>query len=80
MTRSKAAQLRQRASRRAALLGAYVAPEVVAHIVSDGRTPLLSGVRLPVTVLFADIRGFTRLADTLPAERALSANEGETVG
>jgi adenylate cyclase len=53
------------------MLGAYVAPEVVAHIVSDGRTPLLSGVRLPVTVLFADIRGFTRLADTLPAERVV---------
>ncbi|HSP96352.1 MAG TPA: adenylate/guanylate cyclase domain-containing protein [Candidatus Dormibacteraeota bacterium] len=72
MTRSKPARLRQRAARRDALLGAYVAPEVVAHIVSDGRTPLLSGVRLRVTVLFADIRGFTRLADTLPAERVVT--------
>lgn len=54
------------------MLRAYLAPEVVAHIVSDGRIPLLSGVRLPVTVLFADIRGFTRLADTLPAERVVT--------
>jgi len=60
------------ATRRDALLGAYVAPEVVAHIMSNGRTPLLSGVRLPVTVLFADMCGFTRLADTLPAERVVS--------
>jgi class 3 adenylate cyclase/YHS domain-containing protein len=59
-------------ARRATLLGSYVAPEVVAHIMSDGRAPLLSGVRLPVTVLFADIRGFTRLADCLPAERVVS--------
>jgi adenylate cyclase len=72
MTRSKPTQLRQRPTRRDTLLGAYVAPAVVAHIVSDGRTPLLSGVRLPVTVLFADIRGFTRLADTLPAERVVT--------
>jgi class 3 adenylate cyclase/YHS domain-containing protein len=72
MTRSKPAQPLQRAARRDALLGAYVAPQVVAHIVSDGRAPLLSGVRLPVTVLFADICGFTRLADTLPAERVVT--------
>ena len=72
MTRSKPAPLLRRAARRDALLGAYLAPEVVAHIVSDGRTPLRSGVRLPVTVLFADIRGFTPLADTLPAERVVT--------
>jgi class 3 adenylate cyclase/YHS domain-containing protein len=72
VTRTKPTQLRQRPTRRDTLLGAYVAPAVVAHIVSDGRTPLLSGVRLPVTVLFADICGFTRLADTLPAERVVT--------
>lgn len=58
-----------RTTRRDALLSAYVAPEVVAHIMSGGRRPLASGVRLPVTVLFADMCNFTRLADTLPAER-----------
>jgi len=57
---------------RAALLGAYLAPEVVAHIMSDGRVPLLSGVRLPVTILFADMSGFTRLAAALPAERVVA--------
>ncbi len=59
-------------ARREALLRSYVAPEVVAHILSDGREPLLSGVRLTVTILFADIRGFTRLADHLPAERVVN--------
>lgn len=62
----------RRAVRRDALLGAYVAPEVVAHIMSGGREPLLSGVRLPVTVLFADMCDFTRLADALPAERIVT--------
>lgn len=61
---------------RAALLGAYLAPEVVAHILSDGRVPLLSGVRLPVTILFADMSGFTRLAAALPAERVVTMLDG----
>lgn len=56
-------------ARREALLRSYVAPEVVAHIMTDGRTPLLSGVRVTATVLFADIRGFTRLAERLPRIR-----------
>lgn len=57
------------ARRRRALLEAYVAPAVVAHVLSNGRVALPSGLRLPVTVLFADICNFTRLADRLPAER-----------
>jgi adenylate cyclase len=61
-----------RSLRREALLGAYVAPAVVAHIMSDGRSPLPSGVRLPVTVLFADLCNFTRLAAVLPAERVVA--------
>jgi class 3 adenylate cyclase/YHS domain-containing protein len=63
---------RSRPAQRSRLLQAYVAPEVVAHIMSDGRAPLLSGVRVPVTVLFADVRGFTRLADVLAAERVVA--------
>lgn len=53
-------------------LGAYVAPEVVAHVMSRGRQPLRSGVRIPVTVLFADLRGFTRLATMLPPEHVVA--------
>ncbi len=66
------AQRQRRADRHTALLRAYVAPEVVAHIMSDGESVLPSGVRLPVTVLFADIHNFTRLADRLPAERVVA--------
>ena len=58
--------------RRRALLESYVAPEIVAHILSNGRVPLPSGVRIPVTVLFADIRNFTRFAATLPAKRVVA--------
>lgn len=71
MPRARHSRPSRRGTRRA-LLGAYVAPAVVAHIMSDGRMPLLSGVRLPVIVLFADIRNFTPLADALPAERVVT--------
>ncbi|HEV8236277.1 MAG TPA: adenylate/guanylate cyclase domain-containing protein [Gemmatimonadaceae bacterium] len=43
-------------------LASYVDPQVVRHILSGGKTPLLSGVRRTVSCLFADIRGFTRFA------------------
>lgn len=59
-------------SHRERQLGAYVAPEVVAHIMSDGRVPLRSGVRVPVTVLFADLRGFTRLSGRLAPEHVVA--------
>jgi class 3 adenylate cyclase len=61
-----------RADRHEALLRSYVAPEVVAHIMSDGRAPLPSGIRVPIVVLFADIRGFTRLAERLAAESVVA--------
>jgi len=70
--RSGSATRSRTAERRASLLSSYVAPEIVAHIMSDGRVPLPSGVRIPVTVLFADIRSFTRLAERLPAERVVA--------
>ena len=72
MGRQPSTAYRSKVARRQTLLGSYIAPEVVAHILSDGRRPLLSGVRLTVTVLFADIRGFTRLAHRLPAERVVT--------
>jgi class 3 adenylate cyclase/YHS domain-containing protein len=60
------------ANRHARLLSAYVAPEVVQHILSDGRSPLPSGVRVPAVILFADLSGFTRLSARLPAERIVA--------
>jgi adenylate cyclase len=43
-------------------LASYVDPQVVRHLLSGGRAPLLSGVRRTASCLFADIRGFTRFA------------------
>jgi ABC-type dipeptide/oligopeptide/nickel transport system ATPase component len=53
----------QRAALEAAL-ASYVDPQVVRHILSGGKVPLPSGVRRVVTCLFADVRGFTRFAES----------------
>jgi class 3 adenylate cyclase/YHS domain-containing protein len=49
-----------------------VDPQVVRHILSGGRTPLLSGVRRNATCLFADIRGFTRFAANADPARVVA--------
>jgi adenylate cyclase len=46
--------------------GRYVSREVMAQVLADARS--LSGERRTVSVLFSDLRGFTTLAEGLPAE------------
>jgi len=49
------------------LFGRYVADKVVDRLLATGTQPNLGGEAVPITVLFADIRQFTRIAETLPA-------------
>jgi class 3 adenylate cyclase len=46
----------------------YVAREVVDQILKDPERLVLTGERREVTVLFCDVRGFTRMAERLPPE------------
>jgi adenylate cyclase len=50
----------------------YVAPEVVAELVADPSRLRLGGERREITILFADLAGFTSLAAAVPAERVVS--------
>jgi adenylate cyclase len=49
----------------------YVAPAVVNKLLSDPSAVSLGGTRCDVTILFADISGFTRLSEQLEPERAM---------
>ncbi len=46
----------------------YVAPRVVAQLLSDPTRVQLGGVRQEVTILFADIRGFTSFSEKMAPE------------
>ena len=48
--------------------GQYVAPEIVREIINDPDRVKLGGERKTITVLFADIRGFTTIAEALQRE------------
>ena len=50
----------------------YVAPEVVDALLSSPGAAELSGGRRRITVLFADIRGFTTFSEALPPERVVA--------
>jgi adenylate cyclase len=49
----------------------YLAPHVVQSLIHNPASVRLGGDRSLATMLFADVRGFTALAATLPAERVL---------
>jgi class 3 adenylate cyclase len=49
----------------------YVTPHIAEQVFRNPKGKLLAGERRPVTVLVADIRGFTPLAESLPPESAV---------
>ncbi len=49
----------------------YLAPHVVASLMHDPSSIKLGGERRRATMLFADVRGFTRLAAELPPDRVV---------
>lgn len=51
------------------LFGRYVSPEVVKYLLRNPEAMSLGGRRLPVTVLFSDIRGFTTLSERMAPEQ-----------
>jgi adenylate cyclase len=56
------------------IFGQYVKPEIVAELVASGQAEdvQLGGVRREVSVLFADIRGSTAIAEKLTPEQVVS--------
>ena len=54
----------------------YVSPRVVERLLADPSRVRLGGVQQPVTILFADMRGYSALAETLPPERLVDVLNG----
>ncbi|MEJ5377481.1 MAG: adenylate/guanylate cyclase domain-containing protein [bacterium] len=54
-----------------ALFGRYVSQEVVEKLLYSGHRPQLGGEAMEVTVLFSDIRGFTRISEMLTAQEVV---------
>ena len=50
----------------------YVPPQVVEEIIREPERLSLGGEKRQITVLFADIRGFTRLAESMEPERLVT--------
>ena len=62
------AKLAEHAAQRSAL-ERFLSPEVVEMVAARPQEVKLGGVSQRVTILFADIRNFTSLSETLPAEK-----------
>ena len=66
-----AGALRERETLKGAL-ARYVSHSVAENIIAANRLPMLRGDRRRITVLFCDIRDFTRFANVLPAEEVVT--------
>jgi class 3 adenylate cyclase len=58
------------------LLERYLPSQVAQYLIDDPARTNLGGDRREVTVLFADLRGFTALAERLPPERLIEVVNG----
>ncbi len=54
----------------------YVSPRVVERLLADPAQVRLGGVQQTISVLFADLRGFTGLAETLPPDQLVDVLNG----
>jgi PAS domain S-box-containing protein len=54
----------------------YVSPTVVEQLLTDPRGVTLGGERHTITVLFADLHGFTQLSEKLPPEELIQVLNG----
>ena len=54
-----------------ALFSRYVSPLYVSQLVDNYEELKLGGERVPLTLLFSDIRGFTTMSERLPAEQVV---------
>lgn len=59
----------------------YVTPPVVEQILNSPNMPALGGIRQSISVLFADVRGFTQLTDQIQPETLVKTlNEHLSIG
>lgn len=56
--------------------GRFVPPQVVDHVLSDPNNLQLGGTRQPITVFFADLRGYTAYSENLPPEQVIETLNG----
>ncbi len=54
----------------------YVSPQVVERLLADPTTVSLGGVQQELTILFADLRGYTRVAEALAPEELVDVLNG----
>lgn len=54
----------------------YVSPHVVERLLADPSQVRLGGTQQPITILFADLRGYTRVAEVLPPEQLVDLLNG----
>lgn len=75
-TKHEADQLRAAQTAIRDTFARYVSPRVVERLLADPARVRLGGAQQTITVLFADLRGYTALAETLPPEQLVDVLNG----